>query len=226
MEGFGIRLNKSPPEITVKKLSKGGVSVNQTVKLTKLSDATIQAICKEYRVPSAEVTFRSDATADDLIDVLEGNRVYIPCLYVLNKMDSITIEELDILDKIPHYVIISGRHGWNIDELLETVWKYLDMIRVYTKPRGQIPDYDAPVVLPRHNRTVGEFCSRIHKDLFEQFKYAWVWGASVKHNPQRVGIDHELQDEDVVQIVKKYVPILTSLFILQLTFSPSLFSRV
>lgn len=34
-------------------------------------------------------------------------------------------------------------------------------------------------------------------------KYAWVWGSSVKYQPQRVGLDHILCDEDVVQIVKE-----------------------
>ncbi|OWR55622.1 GTP-binding protein 128up, partial [Danaus plexippus plexippus] len=32
---------------------------------------------------------------------------------------------------------------------------------------------------------------------------ALVWGSSVKHQPQKVGIEHILADEDVVQIVKK-----------------------
>lgn len=32
---------------------------------------------------------------------------------------------------------------------------------------------------------------------------ALVWGSSVKHQPQKVGIEHILNDEDVVQIVKK-----------------------
>ena len=32
---------------------------------------------------------------------------------------------------------------------------------------------------------------------------ALVWGASVKHQPQKVGKEHELVDEDVVQVVKK-----------------------
>ena len=30
--------------------------------------------------------FRYDATSEDLIDVIEGNRVYMPCIYVLNKV--------------------------------------------------------------------------------------------------------------------------------------------
>ena len=32
---------------------------------------------------------------------------------------------------------------------------------------------------------------------------AVVWGSSVKHNPQTVGKEHILNDEDVVQIVKR-----------------------
>jgi len=39
--------------------------------------------------------------------------------------------------------------------------------------------------------------------MLKSFKHALVWGLSVKHNPQKVGKDHSLQDEDVVQIVKK-----------------------
>ena len=47
------------------------------------------------------------------------------------------------------------------------------------------------------------FCDKIHRTLKADFKYAWVWGSSVKHNPGRVGKAHVLQDEDVIQIVKK-----------------------
>jgi uncharacterized protein len=39
---------------------------------------------------------------------------------------------------------------------------------------------------------------------FQIFTFsALVWGSSVKHLPQKVGIEHILNDEDVVQIVKK-----------------------
>ena len=65
-------------------------------------------IMKEYRLNNADVYFNQDASEDELIDAIEGNRRYVPCLYVLNKIDGISVEELNILDKIPHYVPISG----------------------------------------------------------------------------------------------------------------------
>ena len=77
------------------------------------------------------------------------------------------------------------------------------MMRIYTKPKGQIPDYEEPVVLHDSNPSVEQFCNRLHKGIMAQFKHAWVWGSSVKHQPQRVGKDHRLNDEDVIQIVKK-----------------------
>ncbi len=30
-----------------------------------------------------------------------------------------------------------------------------------------------------------------------------VWGKSAKHSPQRCGVNHQLMDEDVVQVVTK-----------------------
>jgi len=204
LEGFGIRLNKKPPEIILRKKEKGGINITNTgIDSTHLTKEMISSVLKEYKINNADVTIRCDATVDELIDVIEGNRIYIPCIYVLNKIDSITIEELDLLSRVPHYVPICARKEWNFDDLLEKIWNYLDMYRVYTKPRGQIPDYDAPVVVPRDHNTVEDFCLRIHKSLVAQFKYALVWGNSVKHNPQRVGKEHKLSDEDIVQIVKK-----------------------
>lgn len=53
--------------------------------------------------------------------VIEGNRIYVPCIYVLNKIDSISVEELDLLYKIPNSVPISSKLWLNIDELVDKV---------------------------------------------------------------------------------------------------------
>ena len=55
--------------------------------------------------------------------------------YVLNKIDAISMEELDLLGKIPHFVPISAYLKWNLEELFETIYNYLEFIRVYTKPK-------------------------------------------------------------------------------------------
>lgn len=185
LEGFGIRLNKRPPDILIKRKEKGGLNImkSQNLELTKISDDVVKSICHEYRISNADIYFKSNATVDDLIDVIEGNRVYTPCIYVINKIDSISIEELELLDRVPHYVPISAKDEWNFDELMEKIWEYLDLIRIYTKPKGQIPDYEAPVIVPRGFSTVEGFCNRLHKALVKEMKYAMVWGTSVKHIP-------------------------------------------
>ncbi len=89
------------------------------------------------------------------------------------------------------------------------MWEYLKLVRIYTKPKGQLPDYSAPVVLSLGRSSVEDFCNKIHRAILQDFKYALVWvisfslflflisilyfkGASVKHLPQKVGKEHGL----------------------------------
>lgn len=203
LEGFGMRLNKRPPDITLRRKEKGGVNLNVVVPQSDLEPELVKLILSEYKIHNADVVLRADASADDLIDIIEGNRVYVPCIYLLNKIDQISIEELDVIYKIPHTVPISAHHKWNFDDLLEKMWDYLNLTRIYTKPKGQLPDHNSPVVLHTERRSVEDFCNKIHRTIIREFKYALVWGNSVKHQPQKVGKDHILEDEDVVQIIKK-----------------------
>ncbi|XP_072021543.1 developmentally-regulated GTP-binding protein 1-like [Amphiura filiformis] len=210
LEGFGIRLNKTAPNISYKRKDKGGINLTATCAQSTLDLDTVKTILSEYKIHNADIVLRYDASADDLIDVVEGNRVYIPCIYILNKIDQISIEELDIIYKIPHTVPISAHHKWNFDDLLEKMWEYLQLVRIYTKPKGQLPDYEAPVVLKNGQNNVEDFCMNLHKEVLKEFKHALVWGSSVKHNPQKVGKEHILCDEDAIQIVKSFNHVVTS----------------
>ncbi|VDN15368.1 unnamed protein product [Dibothriocephalus latus] len=170
LEGFGIRLNKQPPNISFRRKDKGGINFQSLVPLTELDKDTVQTILTEYKIHNADITFKCDATAEDLIDIIEGNRVYIPCIYVLNKIDQISIEELDVICKVPHCVPISAHHKWNFDDLLEMMWEYLSLIRIYTKPKGQLPDYSSPVILKTSSHTVEDFCNKLHRNIMKEFK--------------------------------------------------------
>jgi uncharacterized protein len=202
LESVGIRLNKEKPNIYFKVKKGGGFSFNSTCTLTKTSEKMVQMILHSYKIFNAEVLFREDCTTDEFIDVVCGNRVYLPCIYVYNKIDCISIEEVNRLARQPHSVVVSCNMMLNLDFLLETIWDYLALLRVYTKKPGQPPDFDDCLIL-RRGVTVEHVCHAVHRTLVAAFKYALVWGQSAKFSPQRVGINHIMADEDVIQVVKK-----------------------
>lgn len=44
---------------------------------------------------------------DQFIDIIEGNRKYIKCLYVYNKIDVMGMDDVDRLSRLPNSVVIS-----------------------------------------------------------------------------------------------------------------------
>ena len=40
----------------------------------------------------------------------------------------------------------------------------------YTKPKGQLPDYESPVVMKSGETTLEDFCNKIHKSIMKDFK--------------------------------------------------------
>ena len=91
LESVGIRLNCRKPSIYFKQKKAGGIKFTATCTLTKCDDKMIQRILQEYKIFNAEVLFREDATPDQFIDVIMGNCIYMPCLYVYNKIDQIPL---------------------------------------------------------------------------------------------------------------------------------------
>ncbi|CDO70221.1 hypothetical protein BN946_scf184942.g21 [Trametes cinnabarina] len=188
LDAVGIRLNKKRPDVVFKRKTTGGI--NKTVPLTKTDEKTIRTIlagCERrytHKLHNCDVMIREDhsgrkITTDEFIDVLIGTRKYIPCLYVYNKIDAISLERMDQLAREDHTVVISCELGLNLDYLIERIWEELDLVKVYTKKRGAHPDLADPI------------CLR---------KGATVEGKSSKFNPhaQKVGLNHHVMDEDVV----------------------------
>jgi ribosome-interacting GTPase 1 len=48
LEGFGIRLNKQPPEIDFKKKDKGGITISRTTDTPNLDDDLIKVILGKF----------------------------------------------------------------------------------------------------------------------------------------------------------------------------------
>jgi small GTP-binding protein len=188
----GIRLDQKPPEVVIKKRDRGGIKVTSTVPLS-IDEKTIVEVLKENRIHNAEVIIREDITIDRLIDAVLGNRVYIPSITVVNKIDLYQPE-------LPDGVIpISAEKRINLDLLKEKIYEKLEFIRIYLKPPGGKPDFNEPLIM-RRGATIADVCRKLHRGMLESFRYAKVWGKSVKYQGQRVGLDHVLEDEDIVTI--------------------------
>ena len=64
---------------------------------------------------------------------LQGNRRYIKCLYVYNKVDMLSIEEVDEIARRPDSLPVSCYLELNMDMLLARMWHMMGLVRVYTK---------------------------------------------------------------------------------------------
>lgn len=195
---MGIRLNRRRPDVSLVR-SGVGIEVTASCKLHSLSEQTIAAILREYGIYNCQLTIRENITDEDLIDLVSSDAAYVDCLFCYNKIDELSYEEFRSVADDEENVVLSCSKNWNIDELKERIWEALGLKRIYTKKRGEVPDFERPVIL-RNESTVEDLCMRVHKDFGLRFRHAFVWGRSTKHQPQKVGLSHQLCDEDVVQI--------------------------
>lgn len=205
LEAVGIRLNKERPNIYFKKKETGGIKITFTSpSRSNLTEDAVKLLLKDYKMHNAEVLVRDDrCTIDDFIDVLnEQHCNYIKCLYVYNKIDAVSLEEVDRLAREPNTVVMSCEMDLGLGDVVEEIWYQLNLSRVFTKKRGIRPDFGDPLVV-RDNSTIGDLCHSIHRDFKDKFKYALVWGSSAKHSPQKCGLNHKIDDEDVVSLFTK-----------------------
>ncbi|MGZ4915460.1 MAG: OBG GTPase family GTP-binding protein [Halobacteriota archaeon] len=190
----GIRINERSPNVTVIKKPRGGLVISRVVNSNKLDDATIKAILQDFRIHNADVIIKEDVDVDRFVDALMPSRRYIPAITVVNKIDQCT-SPLQFGD-----IQVSAEKGIRIDALKDLIFDKLGFMRIYLKPPGRAPDVDNPLIMRRH-ATVGDVCNALHGDMRRRFRYAQVWGKTVRHPGQRVGAEHELTNDDVVTII-------------------------
>ncbi|NDB92135.1 MAG: TGS domain-containing protein [Nitrososphaeria archaeon] len=200
---IGIRLDQKPPNIVIEKAGLGGVAIAQQVKLTTMPEKLVREILNVYGYTSARVVIREDITSEQLVDHLTGDKSYAESITVLNKVDLVDPKFVkEVRAKVKSEVIpISADSGSNIEALKEKIYEKLDFIRLYMRPKGGETDFKEPLII-RRNSTVEDVCNKLHRNMKKEFRYGLVWGKSVKFGGQRVGLQHVLQDEDVLTIIK------------------------
>ena len=77
----------------------------------------------------------------------------------------LTIEDVDALAREPHAVVISVHAKLNLDYLLEKMWDYMGLVRIFTKKRGCPPDFAEPVILSSNRHGLAAQTRRFPRQL-------------------------------------------------------------
>ncbi|MCD6226230.1 MAG: TGS domain-containing protein [Candidatus Aenigmarchaeota archaeon] len=200
-EGAGqvciIGLPNSGKSVLLKALTNVDVDIDTypftTVKpemgMAQYEDVWIQII----EIPS---TFTGDA-----IGILHGCDIIIMLLDGEKNLDDQRKELQKILDEhnIKKKIIeVVSKKPIDLDNLKKQLWKNLNLIRVYTKAPREKP-VKKPIIT-KQNSTIEDVVREVHQDFLKHFKYAKVWGDSVKVKGTKVGLDHRLKDKDIIEI--------------------------
>ncbi len=206
LEEYGILLYKPRGRVVIEKERMGKTGIRVTL-LGKLLDGTIddvRKILESYRIYNAHVKIYGEASLDDVEQAIFENKVYKPSIIVINKAETDLVKARESAYKLYEIVkdtpIVLGSASLNrgFEKLGEIIFNTLEIIRIYTKqPNGDIAD--KPLIL-RKGATVYDVARSIHRDFVEKFQYAKIWGSSAKYPGERVGLDHVVEDRDIVEI--------------------------
>jgi ribosome-interacting GTPase 1 len=95
-------------------------------------------------------------------------------------------------------LFISVKSGQDIERLKKEIFERLNVIRIYTKEPGKKPS-DRPLVL-KTPANVKKLAKHIREDFVDRFDFALIWGPSAKFSGQKVGLEHDLKDKDIVEL--------------------------
>jgi small GTP-binding protein len=197
---IGLRLNQRRPDVRITKTSKGGIHVIKTRPLTRLLDQTIKGILQEFRIINADILIRQDIDEDQLIDVILDNRIYVPSILILNKIDLLDEKKLEELKRVlKPDLSISAEKAYYIHELKELIFRKLNLVRIYTKQPGIEADMSEPLVL-KHDTTIRGVCDHLHRDFARRFSFARVWGSARFPGLRVNNLEYPLKDKDILEL--------------------------
>lgn len=132
----------------------------------------------------------------------QGNALGKQAFCIGTKSD---IAEANALEKLRkscawpfEFVGVSTETGAGLDELAETFFRLLKIIRVYAKPPGKPADMTEPFTLPVGS-TVMDLATAVHRQLAEKLKSARIWGTGV-YDGQNAQRTHVLNDKDIIEL--------------------------
>ncbi len=178
LEGAGIRINEVAPNVYINKKTSGSLEIHSNIK-QEIDKVTIKEIAREYGIKSGDVDIKEKLTLDRLFDAFSSNRVYIPAIFVVNKVDELKLK------KDSNNIYISAENDVNMQELIDTMWKKLKFVNVEIL-NGNL--------IMRDGDTIKDVAEKIGSDFFEKTKLAKIWGTGAIFPGQEVSFSTKVLD--------------------------------
>lgn len=203
MKALNININKRRPNITLTELkTNGGLIID--VNKSGLSDHELAMVFQSFGVHNAKIRVSEQVSIDDLISFASGRAYYLKAIVALNKIDlNPNYEKIakELQEKYKIKVVpISAIDETNIERLKEEIYSNLGIMTIYLKPKDE-SERMMPMII-RENATVGEAASKLHTEILDQLKCAYITGPSAKFRKQRVGVTHVLKYGDTITFIK------------------------
>ena len=200
---LSVYVNKRKPEVQINESSSYS-GLRFEVNRSGLQDDTLRAIFAGFGVYNATIRIWDAIGEDELISLLAGKSCYKRAIVAMNKIDTnagykVIAQELSRRHGI-EVVPVSAIDSSTLAPLLASIYSNSGLIRVYLKPRL---DKESSPITVRSGFTVGELARRVHTDILDEMKCAYIEGSSVKFSNQRVGAKHALADGDVITFIRK-----------------------
>ncbi len=186
----GVRINIVRPKVSIEKRSSGGIVIQSNIK-QDLSYSTIKEIANEMGIKNAQILLNEKVNFEGLIDALSINRVYIPAIYVVNKVDLINYQTEKL--KLDSVIFISAEKEVGLDNLREKIWRSLGLIRVFLIKPGEKPNFKNPVVM-KNGQTLYDLALKIGEEFAKEKSRAKIWGTAAKFPEQEVSLSTNLVD--------------------------------
>ncbi len=205
LEKARVVVSKPKARVEIEKKFMGhGLRIILIGNLLDCTVKDVEELLRSYRVNDAVVKISGEATLDEVEDAVFESTVYKPAVIVANKADvEVSKKSLEVLEayvngKLP-IVAVSCLKNFGLEKLGETLFKTLNLIRVYTKEPNQKEPSKKPFILKK-GATVYDLAKNIHSDFSKKFAFAKVWANRLVFSPQKVGASFVLEDKDIVEI--------------------------
>jgi small GTP-binding protein len=205
MEKARVLVTKPKGRVEVERKFMGaGLRIILIGNLLECTVKDVEELLRSYHIMDAVVKIHGVVTLDDVEDAIFESTVYKPAVVVANKIDvegaEANLKRLKAFvgDKL-QVVAVSCQKRCGLEKLGETLFKTLNLIRVYTKEPNEKETSKKPFIL-KWGSTVYDLAKNIHSDFREKFSFAKVWSKRLVFSPQRVGPTFTLEDGDIVEI--------------------------